>query len=182
MNTDGTGFNTRKECHKIESLRNHTTTDHKEGEQLEDRRNLGESSCNFGDGTDQRVQPMMLMMMMMMMIGEKISKKNTAFRRAISVQERLALTLRFLASGDLYVSLQYLFKIYKQEISCIVPEVCEALVEKLKDYIQVRQILLFVVYKRSLKLDCNQNFYLNTNFTETLVLKTGQIILHTPAY
>jgi len=117
-----------------------------------------------------------------MMIGEKISKKNTAFRRAISVQERLALTLRFLASGDLYVSLQYLFKIYKQEISCIVPEVCEALVEKLKDYIQVRQILLFVVYKRSLKLDCNQNFYLNTNFTETLVLKTGQIILHTPAY
>jgi hypothetical protein len=52
-----------------------------------------------------------------------------------------------------------------------VPEVCEALVEKLRDYIQVRQILLFVVYERSLKLDCNQNFYLNTNFTETLLLK-----------
>jgi len=41
--------------------------------------------------------------------GEKISKKYTAFRKAISVQERLALTLRFLASGDSYVSLQYLF-------------------------------------------------------------------------
>jgi len=39
-----------------------------------------------------------------------------------------------------------------------VPEVCEVLVEKLKDYIQVRQILLFVVYERSLKLDCNQTF------------------------
>ena len=37
-------------------------------------------------------------------------------------------------------------------------EVCEALVEKLKDCVQVRQILLFVVYERSLKLDCNQNF------------------------
>jgi hypothetical protein len=49
--------------------------------------------------------------------------------------------------------------------------VCEALVEKFKDYIQVRQTLLFVVYERSLKLDCNQNFYLNTNFTETLLLK-----------
>jgi hypothetical protein len=35
-------------------------------------------------------------------IGEKISKKDTAFRKAISVQERLALTLRFLASGDSY--------------------------------------------------------------------------------
>ena len=37
---------------------------------LEDRRNVGESSCNFGDGTDQRVQflTFMIMMMMMMMI------------------------------------------------------------------------------------------------------------------
>jgi len=69
MNTDGTGFNTCKECHKTESLRNHTTTDHKEGEHLEDRRNVGESSFNFGDGTDQRVQSLMFMMMMMMMIA-----------------------------------------------------------------------------------------------------------------
>ena len=46
----------------------HTTTDHKEGEQLEDRRNVGESSCKFGDGTDQRVQSLMFMMMMMMMM------------------------------------------------------------------------------------------------------------------
>ena len=52
------------------------------------------------------------------------------------------------------------------------PEVCEALVEKLKDYIQVRQILLFVVCERILKLDCNHKFYLNTNFTETLLLKS----------
>ena len=28
-------------------------TDHKEGEQLEDRRNVGENSCNSEDGTDQ---------------------------------------------------------------------------------------------------------------------------------
>jgi len=32
-------------------------------------------------------------------------------------------------------------------------------------------MLLYVVYERSLKLDCNQNFYLNTNFNETLLLK-----------
>ena len=39
--------------HKTESLWNHTTTDHKEGEQMEDRRSVGASSCNSGDGTDQ---------------------------------------------------------------------------------------------------------------------------------
>jgi len=31
---------------------------------LEDRRNVGECSCNSGDGTDQRVQSLMFTMMM----------------------------------------------------------------------------------------------------------------------
>ena len=35
---------------------------------MEDRRNVGESSCNFGDGADQRNQSLMFMMMMMMMM------------------------------------------------------------------------------------------------------------------
>jgi hypothetical protein len=34
---------------------------------LEDRRNVGESSYNPGDGTDQRVQSLMFIMMLMMM-------------------------------------------------------------------------------------------------------------------
>ena len=54
-----------KNATKTESLWNHTPTDHREGEQLEDRRNVGESSYNSGDGTDQRVQSLMFMMMMM---------------------------------------------------------------------------------------------------------------------
>jgi hypothetical protein len=33
---------------------------------LEDPRNVGENSCNPGDGTVQRVQSLMFMMMMMM--------------------------------------------------------------------------------------------------------------------
>ena len=84
--------------------------------------------------------------------GKKVSKKDTVFRKANSVQESLALTLRFLASGDSYISLQYFFRISKQAISCIVPEVRKALVEKLKDYIQARQILLFVVYEKKFKI------------------------------
>ena len=60
---EGTGFHTWKECHKTEFLWNHTTTDHKEGEQLEDRRSIGANNSNPGDGTDQRVQFLMFMIM-----------------------------------------------------------------------------------------------------------------------
>ena len=87
------------------------------------------------------------------LIGGKNLKQGHGVQENVSVQERLALT-----RGNSHVSLQYLFRISKQAISFIVPEVCDTLVEKLKDCIRVRQMLLFVVYERSLKLDCNQNF------------------------
>lgn len=59
-------------------------------------------------------------------IGPKIMKKDTTMRNAVSVDKRLAVTLRFLATGDCYTSLQYTFLISKQLISLIVPEVCQA--------------------------------------------------------
>jgi hypothetical protein len=64
MNTEGNGFYTCKECHKTESLYNHTSTAHKEREQLGDQRNDAESNCNSGDGTGQMAQPWMFMIMM----------------------------------------------------------------------------------------------------------------------
>jgi hypothetical protein len=64
MYIEETGFYTFKKCHKTESLQNHTATAHKERERLGDRRNVGESSCNCGDGPGQMAQPLMFMMMM----------------------------------------------------------------------------------------------------------------------
>jgi len=64
MNTEGTGFYTCKECHRTESLSKHTTIIHKEREQSGGQRNVGESSCNSGDGSGQKAQPLMFMMMM----------------------------------------------------------------------------------------------------------------------
>lgn len=70
-------------------------------------------------------------------VGPRICKLDTNYRKAIPVQEKLAVTLRFLASGDSYTSLSYLFKISKSTISLFVPEVCEALIDFLKDNITV---------------------------------------------
>ena len=50
------------------------------------------------------------------MIRPQIVKQNTVFREAIPPEVRLAVTSRFLASGDSYISLQYTFKISRQVI------------------------------------------------------------------
>ena len=52
-----------------------------------------------------------------------VKKQDTPFRKAISVTEQLAVTLRFLASGDSYASLSYLTKISNSSISEIVPRI-----------------------------------------------------------
>lgn len=83
---------------------------------------------------------------LIVMIGPKIAKRHTNYREPICVKTRLLVTLRFLATGDSYVSLMYLFRISKQLIGTIVPEVCEALIEALTDHLQVKKIIIFSYY------------------------------------
>lgn len=70
-------------------------------------------------------------------VSPLISKLDTNWRIAVPSNVRLALTLRFLATGDSYMSLQYLFKISHQLISTIVYEVCKALIQVLKEEVKV---------------------------------------------
>ncbi|XP_053982794.1 uncharacterized protein LOC128878533 [Hylaeus volcanicus] len=69
-------------------------------------------------------------------IGAKIARKDTFFRQSISITDRLLITLRFLATRDSFQSLSYMFRVSKQCISLIVPDVCEALIDALKDVVK----------------------------------------------
>jgi hypothetical protein len=75
-------------------------------------------------------------------IGPTISKEDTNWRECIPAKIRLAVTLRFLATGDSYRSLHFLFKISSQIISRIIPEVCAAINEALKNEVQVNKMSL----------------------------------------
>lgn len=65
------------------------------------------------------------------LIGPTIEKQNTTMREAIRPGARLALTLHFLATGNSFRSLQYLFRIPQCTISTIVPEVLDAIYDAL---------------------------------------------------
>jgi len=78
------------------------------------------------------------------LVGPLIYKQNTNMRPAITVQIRLAVTLRFLATGDSYSSLQYLFKISKQIISTII-----FVYYILKTYVKVSSIKSIIYFNWS---------------------------------
>lgn len=68
-----------------------------------------------------------------------IQKADTIMRRSISPGERLTLTLRYLATGENFRSLQYIFRIPATTISAIIPEVLDAIYEVLVgEMIQVK--------------------------------------------
>nr|XP_040237731.2 uncharacterized protein LOC120958789 [Anopheles coluzzii] len=71
------------------------------------------------------------------LVGPKIAKMDTDFRKAITEQERLLITLRCLATGETFTSLQYVFRVSRHSISRIVKETCACLIEALRDYVKL---------------------------------------------
>lgn len=58
--------------------------------------------------------------------------------KVISLKERLALTIRILATGETYRSLSYQFRISTRAISYIIKEVCEAIIKNMRNiYLKV---------------------------------------------
>ena len=61
------------------------------------------------------------------LIEPHISKQTNNFGKPISPAERLALTIRYLATGDTFRSLHFQFRISRAAISYIIKEVCNAM-------------------------------------------------------
>lgn len=75
------------------------------------------------------------------MIGPSIYKRDTKLRNAVAPHIRLAITLRYLSTGDSYTSLSYTFRVSKQLIGRIVPEVCKELINQLKCFVKVSKYI-----------------------------------------
>ena len=60
-------------------------------------------------------------------ISPRIKKQDTNFKKAIEPGLKLAVTLRFMATGEAYKSLGTTFRVGMNTISLFVPEVCEAI-------------------------------------------------------
>ncbi|CAI6376729.1 unnamed protein product [Macrosiphum euphorbiae] len=70
-------------------------------------------------------------------VGPIIQRQNTTMRTAIPAAIKLQVVLRYLASGDSISSLQYLYRVPKNTISCFLEEVLDAISSQLKEFIQV---------------------------------------------
>ena len=57
-----------------------------------------------------------------------LTRKDTVMRDSLWVEERLALTLRFLATGRAFEDMKFSFIISSSAISQVVIETCEALI------------------------------------------------------
>jgi hypothetical protein len=84
-------------------------------------------------------------------------KWDTRFQAAIPVQERVAVTLQFWATGDSFTCMQYLFQISKQTISQIVPEVCQAIAKALMENTQVKKCVLYRAHSFAYKINGLEN-------------------------
>ncbi|XP_050093466.1 uncharacterized protein LOC126576295 [Anopheles aquasalis] len=71
------------------------------------------------------------------LIAPKIRRQDTAMRLAITARDKFIVTMRYLATGEDYGSLELSYRISRQSISLFIPEVCDSLIILLRDYVKL---------------------------------------------
>ena len=90
------------------------------------------------------------------LVAPEIQKKDTIMREAIPATQRLAITLRYLATGNTFEDLKFISALSPFSISSIIMETCSAIIKALKEYIKVSNRLTpFQIYStRVTRLCC----------------------------
>lgn len=75
-----------------------------------------------------------------------LSKQDTVMRKSISPREKLALTLRYFATGRNFMDMRFSGIMSAESVSQSVMDTCDALIYVLRDYIKVSEMkfLLFI--------------------------------------
>ena len=76
------------------------------------------------------------------MLAPIITKQNTVMRDSIPAYTRLSVTLRYLATGNTFEDLKFSNAVSPQSISKIVMETCRVIIDCLKGYIKVINIVI----------------------------------------
>lgn len=76
-----------------------------------------------------RVEPVMFRELSDRLHG-RLQKAVTRMRRPLEPSLKLAITLRYLATGDSYRSLMYAFRVAHNTISLVIREVCQAIIDE----------------------------------------------------
>lgn len=66
-------------------------------------------------------------------LSPRISRQDTNWRKALEPGLKVAIALRYLASGDRYSTLSYSFRVSRHTIAKFLPLVCRAIVDEFKD-------------------------------------------------
>ena len=80
------------------------------------------------------------------LLSKPVSRGNN-FRPRLSVLDKLCMTLRYLASGNNYRSLQLSYDIHHTTLCGFVPEVCDAISKALEDLNMIRVSNMYIIYK-----------------------------------
>lgn len=76
-------------------------------------------------------------------VSNLISRSDTSMRQAINAKTKLEVTLRYLATGNSFKSLEFVFRVSKYTISKFIPDTCGAIYNVLTKFIQISKIIYY---------------------------------------
>ena len=110
-------------------------------------------------------------------MSDDLYKQDTEMRRAISGAERLAITLRYLATGESFRSLAYQFRCGHNTIAAFVPEVCEAIIKEFGPQVMPEE------RDEQFYVDCAHDFYNRWNLPNCIGALDGKhVAIKCPAH